>query len=257
MVANTDPSAARFTYTIPLPAGLGKNPVNTPQSIIGSSSRSAMIPGVCQRAVDELLLALITTLNQDFLADLRPCISPREPVQGQCQEENVRILVCIGSSNLHRTIPHFTSLGYEVIDLAQKGWIVSPGNVGTLLDKVRAMDLLSGHTVVLKLFGNITFRWVHEDGTLVLPVKTVIICLAILRVVMTKCSGVWLKMFYQFFTTLKRIKRLWCHPSPGMCSGQRCGSESERIRAFFAESESEIFVPDSDPDSDPVPDPVI
>ncbi len=38
---------------------------------------------------------------------------------------------------------------------------------------------------------------------------------------------------------------------------QCCGSESERIRAFLArtESESEIFVPDSD--SDPVPDPVI
>jgi hypothetical protein len=35
------------------------------------------------------------------------------------------------------------------------------------------------------------------------------------------------------------------------------GSESERIRAFFAKSE--IFVPDSvsDSDSDPVPDPVI
>ncbi len=44
---------------------------------------------------------------------------------------------------------------------------------------------------------------------------------------------------------------------------QCCGSESERIRAFLAgtesESESEIFVPDSDsdPNSDPVPDPVI
>jgi hypothetical protein len=107
-----------------------------------------MIPGMCQRAVDELVLAVITTLDQDFLADLDPCISPREPVQGQCQEENVRTLVFTGSSNLQRTIPHFTSLGYEVIDLTRKEWIVSPGNVGTLLDKVRAMDLLSGHTVV-------------------------------------------------------------------------------------------------------------
>jgi hypothetical protein len=35
---------------------------------------------------------------------------------------------------------------------------------------------------------------------------------------------------------------------------QCCGSESERIRAFLAEteSESEIFDPDSDPDPDPV-----
>jgi hypothetical protein len=32
--------------------------------------------------------------------------------------------------------------------------------------------------------------------------------------------------------------------------GQCCGSESERIRAFLAESE--IFVPDSDSDPDPV-----
>ncbi len=48
-----------------------------------------------------------------------------------------------------------------------------------------------------------------------------------------------------------------------MCSNQCCGSESgsesERIRAFLAgtESELEIFVPDSDSDPDPVPDPVI
>ncbi len=44
-------------------------------------------------------------------------------------------------------------------------------------------------------------------------------------------------------------------PCPGASSPQCCGSESEseRIRAFFAESESEIFVPDSDsdPNSDP------
>jgi hypothetical protein len=48
------------------------------------------------------------------------------------------------------------------------------------------------------------------------------------------------------------------HPSV-QCCGSESGSESERIRAFLAESESEIFVPDSDsyPDSDPVPDPVI
>ncbi len=40
-------------------------------------------------------------------------------------------------------------------------------------------------------------------------------------------------------------------------SESESGSESERIRPFLAETESEskIFVPDSDPDSDP--DPVI
>ncbi len=49
-----------------------------------------------------------------------------------------------------------------------------------------------------------------------------------------------------------------------MAPDQCCGSESEaeRIQAFFAESDSEsetkIFVPDSDSDlyPDPVPDPV-
>jgi hypothetical protein len=37
----------------------------------------------------------------------------------------------------------------------------------------------------------------------------------------------------------------------------RAGSESERIRACFAESECELFVPDLDSDPDSVPDPVI
>jgi hypothetical protein len=47
------------------------------------------------------------------------------------------------------------------------------------------------------------------------------------------------------------------------CCGSESGSESERIRAFLAgtesESESKILVPDldSDSDPDPVPDPVI
>jgi hypothetical protein len=47
------------------------------------------------------------------------------------------------------------------------------------------------------------------------------------------------------------------YDSKSQCCGSESGSESERIRAFLAgtESESEIFVPDSDPD--PVPDPVI
>jgi hypothetical protein len=39
------------------------------------------------------------------------------------------------------------------------------------------------------------------------------------------------------------------------CCGSKSESGSERIRAFLAETESEIFVPDSD--LDPVPDPVI
>jgi hypothetical protein len=45
------------------------------------------------------------------------------------------------------------------------------------------------------------------------------------------------------------------------CCGSESGSESERIRAFLAGTESEIFVPDSDSDPnsdpDPVPDPVL
>ncbi len=52
-------------------------------------------------------------------------------------------------------------------------------------------------------------------------------------------------------------------PYGDQCCGSESesGSESERIRAFLAGTESEIFVPDSDSDPnsdpDPVPDPVI
>ncbi len=59
--------------------------------------------------------------------------------------------------------------------------------------------------------------------------------------------------------------RFECFKCFSQCCGSESesGSESERIRAFLAgtESESEIFVPDSDSypnsDPDPVPDPVI
>jgi hypothetical protein len=49
-----------------------------------------------------------------------------------------------------------------------------------------------------------------------------------------------------------------CCLKKGGSNRQCCGSESEseRIRALFAESESEIFVPNSDSDLDPDPDPV-
>jgi hypothetical protein len=42
----------------------------------------------------------------------------------------------------------------------------------TLLGRLRAADLPSGLTVVFELFGNSTYRWVQEDGTLALPLKT-------------------------------------------------------------------------------------
>jgi hypothetical protein len=127
---------------------------------------------MCPRAVDEMLLVLITTLNRDFLADIIPCSAPRAPDQGQHHKETAETLVCIGSSNLQRAIPYFTNLGYTVIDMTQKGWIISQNNVGTLLDRLRAADLPSGLTVVFELFGNSTYRWVQEDGTLALPLKT-------------------------------------------------------------------------------------
>jgi hypothetical protein len=106
-----------------------------------------------------MLLVLITTLNRDFLVDIIPCSAPRAPEQGQHQKETAKTLVCLGSSNLQRSIPHFISLGYNVIDMTQKGWIISQSNVGSLLDKLQEADLPPGLTVVFELFGNSTYRW--------------------------------------------------------------------------------------------------
>jgi hypothetical protein len=145
---DTTSDNSRYSYTIPLPASLDRDCTTVPQSFTASTSRSAIIPGMCPRAVDEMLLVLITTLNRDFLADIIPCSAPRAPDQGQHQKETAETLVCIGSSSLQRAIPYFTNLGYTLIDMTQKGWIISQTNVGTLLDRLRAADLPSGLTVV-------------------------------------------------------------------------------------------------------------
>jgi hypothetical protein len=76
-----DQPGSYISYIIPLPESLAKDAPVIPQRFQTTSSRSATVPGMCQRATDELLRVLLEALNRDLLAGVNPSILLREPTE--------------------------------------------------------------------------------------------------------------------------------------------------------------------------------
>jgi hypothetical protein len=161
-----------ISYIVVLPETLAKDAPVRPQWFQTTSSRSATIPGMCQRATEELLRVLLEALNRDLLAEVKPTILLRESTEEQHSMEDDRTLVAIGASNLKRCVQHFEEVGYRVIDLTIPGWVVSAANVESLLDTIKGIDIPPNARIIFDLFGNSFCRWSQEDGTEALAVKT-------------------------------------------------------------------------------------
>jgi hypothetical protein len=167
-----DQPGSHISYIVPLPETLVKDAPVIPQRFQTTSSRSATVPGMCQRATDELLRVLLEALNRNLLAGVNPSILLREPTEELHSKDDDRTLVAIGASNLKRCVKHFEEVGYRVVDMTIPGWVISAANVESLLDTIKGIDIPPSAKIIFDLFGNSFCRWSQEDGTEALAVKT-------------------------------------------------------------------------------------
>ena len=159
-------------YTIPLPSSLANNGAWKEQKFRANNPRVRTIPMMDRDATDGLLRVLLMTLNRDFMTGLNPeTLLSTGNEKREDAKENTTHLILIGASHLKRTIPHLRRMGYEVIDITCPGRAVSAACVDEILNQLKGIEVPMNTVVVLDMFGNSSFRWEQEDGTLSTAVK--------------------------------------------------------------------------------------
>jgi hypothetical protein len=106
----------------------------------------------------------MTGLNSEILLSTKT-------TECESTKENTSHLVLIGNSHLRKTIPHLSRMGYSITDVTCPGRVVSVANVEQILLQLKGKEVPASAVVVFDLLGNSSFRWEHEDGTLVTAVK--------------------------------------------------------------------------------------
>jgi hypothetical protein len=138
------------------------------------------VPPCSQQAEREILEALITDLNENYMTSLATefCTS-REGQSGSCEDETDSIngtrIILVGASHASRLAGALKELGAEVADLSVPGWRVTADNVESCCEllKEELKDEWEGETIVLyQLFDNTSFYAIGSDGSATLPVRS-------------------------------------------------------------------------------------
>jgi hypothetical protein len=165
------PLTTPHTYSLLFPADLKKSCL-TPLSFVSNSSSPASVLGPSCKAVSELLLAISTSLNRDFFANLDPEIKLPRDLPTSCDSGAKEMhFVTIGGSHMKRTAPHLQALGVKVTDLSIPGWVSNTQNGQNLLNRVSSAGLPSDAIYVLDFLGNSSVRFRQADESSSLPVK--------------------------------------------------------------------------------------
>ncbi len=62
--------------------------------------------------------------------------------------------------------------GIEVLDLSCPGWLATSENIATLLGKLEKIPCDVNDTLILDLYGNLSYRFKQFDGSISLPYKS-------------------------------------------------------------------------------------
>ncbi len=163
---------AQMLYTIPLPSSLVSNSSWKEQKFKTYSPRVDALPPMSSDTIDGVLRVLVFMLNWDLMAGLNPeALFSTENTMREDAKETTDHLVLIGASHLKRTIPYLKRLGYTVTDATCPGRVVSAASVSEVANQLRGTTVPNNAVVVMDMYGNSSWRWEDEDGTLTTSVK--------------------------------------------------------------------------------------
>jgi len=172
----TSDQPATAYATVSMPVSLSPDAPLTTIRFRSNQVRHVSTSGLDVKATEELVLALLTSLQKTLGIDCTPGDTPvRIPANEQRRKENIGKLIVIGASNMRRCIPALQQLGYEVLDLTNLDWNGSDEAVARVVSAIDelAQDpaTLCGSAFVLDLFSGISYRFAQADGGLALPMK--------------------------------------------------------------------------------------
>jgi len=175
--ALTTSDQAATTYScVAMPVSYSPDAALTTIRFRANQIRHVNNTGLDVKATEDLVLGLLTTLQQTLGVDCIPRDSPvRIPAAEQRKKEAIGKIIVIGASNMRRCIPFLKEAGYDVMDLANIEWDGSDeavAKISAIIDEVsRDPATLEGTAIVLDLFSSIAYRFMQADGGLALPMK--------------------------------------------------------------------------------------
>ena len=122
--------------------------------------------------MSELLGALGDTLDRDFQIKVGIGGNSENAKESGGAKETVKRYILVGASNLNRVVAHLEREGAEVINLCIPGWMATPPNVTTMIERLALTKPDESTMIVLDVFGNTTFRYENWDGSVFMPVKS-------------------------------------------------------------------------------------
>ncbi len=163
-------------YKTALPESLLKNSKLVCFHFKADSSRPEILKAFDEKATNELLTSLLSTLAKDFLVITDPeQLLKREPTvcQMNCDDESAGSVIIIGASIMKKVVALCKDSVEIVHDHTVNGWIASPGNIKRVSDDLDiTLTVADSKTMcVLDFLGNSTFRYTSYDGTLSAPMR--------------------------------------------------------------------------------------
>jgi hypothetical protein len=168
---------------IPLPSSISVGSIQS-HTFVFRSSCPASLPGLDRKATEELILALIETLNRDFSANINLSVVLANNWAGKTDTmdhsddeadgdtDSHRHIVLIGGSNMKKLVPLLIELGYNVTDLCEPSWLATLGKIDDIIATLNTLCLEPGYTLVIEPFSNSTYRYKQFDGTMAMPFRT-------------------------------------------------------------------------------------
>ncbi len=160
------------TYKIPLPQSLADTSLVGSMTFCSVSSRPATLNGLPKDNLDELVRTLLDTVHRDF----QTCTHPENLLTRELHtvgtNTSMQKVILLGASNIGHCADRLRREGIEVLDLSCPGWLATLENIATLLGKLEKIPCDVDDTLVLDLYGNLSYRFEQFDGLISLPYKS-------------------------------------------------------------------------------------
>jgi lysophospholipase L1-like esterase len=163
------------TYKVALPASLASKDLDSCTTFCTDNSRPITFPGFSKDTCRELLSNLLNHVFETF----RACPSPEnllaratDTKSNPHSETIVQRVVLCGASNLKYSAACFTDSSFSYVDNTVPGWMPTPENIATLVERVRALSADKNSAFIFDLLGNSSVRYEQYDGSTSLPFKS-------------------------------------------------------------------------------------
>ena len=149
---------------LPLPDSIC-SPILTPHQFTMNTSSPAVLNGMPERVIIEVINATIGCLNSDFGFGFRS----GDTAEGQITGTNSTGVLIFGAGNMRILGTKLRESGLTVTDFSVPGWFPTNDNIAALREDLKKVP--ESDSIIIEPWGNFIHRYVQQDGSKALPVK--------------------------------------------------------------------------------------